>query len=122
MATVEGDIHDIGKNIVCLMLENYGFKVIDLGKDVPAEEIINAAEAEKADVIGLSALMTTPMPRMKELIDLVQERQLKVKIVVGGAVLTQDYADQIGPDGYSGDARAAVVCIKKSLSIDKETI
>lgn len=122
MATVEGDIHDIGKNIVCLMLENYGFKVIDLGKDVPAEEIIKAAEAEKADVIGLSALMTTTMPRMKELIDLVQERQLKVKIVVGGAVLTQDYADQIGADGYSGDARAAVVCIKNLLTTNEEMV
>ncbi|MGE5422403.1 MAG: homocysteine S-methyltransferase family protein [Ignavibacteriales bacterium] len=122
MATVEGDIHDIGKNIVCLMLENYGFKVIDLGKDVPAAVIIKAAEDEKADIIGLSALMTTTMPRMKELIDLVQEHQLTVKIVVGGAVLTQDYANQIGADGYSGDARAAVVCIKNLLTKGEETV
>lgn len=117
LATVEGDIHDIGKNIVALMLENYGFNVIDLGKDVPARAIVDKAEEAKADVIGLSALMTTTMPRMQDVIKLVRERGLSAKVVVGGAVLTQDYAERIGADGYSPDARSAVVCIKNLLGV-----
>ena len=117
MATVEGDIHDIGKNIVCVLLENYGFKVIDLGKDVSAEVILNAAEAEKADIIGLSALMTTTMPRMKDIIDGVKDRGLPCKVMVGGAVLTEDYSQQIGADAYSEDARAAVTVAQRLLSI-----
>lgn len=108
IATVEGDIHDIGKNIVTIMLENYGFNVIDLGKDVPVREILDAAVDEKADIIGLSALMTTTMPRMKEVIAGVQERQLACQVMVGGAVLTQEYADLIGADGYAEDARKAI--------------
>ncbi|MGE5403441.1 MAG: homocysteine S-methyltransferase family protein, partial [Candidatus Saccharibacteria bacterium] len=115
MATVEGDIHDIGKNIVCIMLENYGYRVVDLGKDVPADRIIEAAERDNADIIGLSALMTTTMPRMNEVIELAKKRNLKARIVVGGAVLTQDYADKIGAAGYSPDARQAVVCIRNLL-------
>lgn len=117
MATVEGDIHDIGKNIVCVLLENYGFKVIDLGKDVPACVILDAAEKEKADIIGLSALMTTTMPRMAEVIAGVRERNLSCKVMVGGAVLTQDYASQIGADAYSADARAAVVTAQRLLGL-----
>lgn len=119
IATVEGDIHDIGKNIVCVLLENYGFKVIDLGKDVPASVILDAAEKEKADIIGLSALMTTTMPRMAEVIAGVRERNLTCKVMVGGAVLTQDYASQIGADAYSADARAAVVAAQRLLGLLK---
>ncbi|HQE22678.1 MAG TPA: homocysteine S-methyltransferase family protein [Syntrophomonadaceae bacterium] len=117
IATVEGDIHDIGKNIVCVLLENYGFKVIDLGKDVPASVILDVAEKEKADIIGLSALMTTTMPRMAEVIAGVRERNLNCKVMVGGAVLTQDYASQIGADAYSADARAAVVAAQRLLGL-----
>jgi len=116
MATVEGDIHDIGKNIVCVLLENYGFKVIDLGKDVSAEVILETAKQENADLIGLSALMTTTMPRMIEVIKGVQEQGLKCKIMVGGAVLTQEYADSIGADGYSEDARGAVLTAKRLIN------
>jgi 5-methyltetrahydrofolate--homocysteine methyltransferase len=108
IATVEGDIHDIGKNIVSVMLENYGFKVVDLGKDVPAPTILDRAEEERADIIGLSALMTTTMPRMKEVISGVRQRGLKCQVMVGGAVLNQEYADSIGADAYGADARAAV--------------
>lgn len=115
LATVEGDIHDIGKNIVGIMLENYGYRLVDLGKDVPAQKIVAAAVKENADIIGLSALMTTTMSRMKEVIDLVKVRGLKAKVVVGGAVLTRDYAEKIGADGYSPDARAAVVSINQLM-------
>lgn len=117
MATVEGDIHDIGKNIVCVLLENYGFKVIDLGKDVPASVILDTAEQEKADIIGLSALMTTTMPRMSEVIHGVKERGLHCKVMVGGAVLTDDYARHIGADAYSEDARAAVLVAQRLLGL-----
>ena len=117
MATVEGDIHDIGKNIVSVLLENYGFRVVDLGKDVPAAAILDAAEKEKADIIGLSALMTTTMPRMAEVIAGVRERNMPCKVMVGGAVLTEDYASQIGADAYSEDARAAVVTAQRLLGI-----
>ncbi len=117
MATVEGDIHDIGKNIVCVLLENYGFEVIDLGKDVKAAEIMDAAVKHKADIIGLSALMTTTMPRMKEVITGVKERELKCRVIVGGAVLNQDYADQIGADGYGEDARKAVLVAQSLLRL-----
>lgn len=109
LATVQGDIHDIGKNIVAVMMENYGFRVIDLGKDVPAAAIVETARKEKADIIGLSALMTTTMPRMAEIIALVREQDLRVKIMVGGAVLTDEYAAEIGADAYSRDARDAAV-------------
>jgi len=116
LATVEGDIHDIGKNIVGIMLENYGYRLIDLGKDVPASEIVARAMEEKADVIGLSALMTTTMPRMKEVIELVRNKGLNAKVVVGGAVLTQDYAEKIGADGYAPDARTAVVTVNRLIN------
>ncbi len=117
MATVEGDIHDIGKNIVCVLLENYGFKVIDLGKDVKAADILDTAVSQEADIIGLSALMTTTMPRMKEVIAGVKEKHLKCRVIVGGAVLNQDYADQIGADGYGEDARKAVLVAQSLLKL-----
>jgi 5-methyltetrahydrofolate--homocysteine methyltransferase len=108
IATVEGDIHDIGKNLVVLMLKNYGFQVIDLGKDVSGEEIIRAARENDADIIALSALMTTTMQRMREVVARVREENLKTKVMIGGAVITQEYADEIGADGYSADAAEAV--------------
>ncbi len=115
LATVEGDIHDIGKNLVALMLKNYGFRVIDLGKDVPAAEIVKAAKDHNAKIIGLSALMTTTMKKMKEVVQLVREEQLDVKVMIGGAVITQEYADEIGADGYSGDAADAVKLAKRLI-------
>ena len=118
IATVEGDIHDIGKNLVALMLKNYGFKVIDLGKDVSKEKIIEAAKQYHAQVIALSALMTTTMQQMKHVIDHAREQQVDAKIIVGGAVITQEYADEIGADGYSGDAAEAVKLTKRILQID----
>lgn len=113
IATVEGDIHDIGKNLVALMLKNYGFKVIDLGKDVPAQRIIEAARENHAKIIALSALMTTTMQRMREVVNAVKKQKLPVKIMVGGAVVTQEYADEIGADGYSRDAADAVKLAKR---------
>ena len=108
MATVEGDIHDIGKNLVVLMLKNYGYRVIDLGKDVPAERIIETAIKENAKIIGLSALMTTTMMQMQVVTDMVRDKNLDVKVIIGGAVITQSFADEIGADGYSKDAQEAV--------------
>ena len=117
IATVEGDIHDIGKNLVALMLKNYGFRVVDLGKDVPKEDIVQAAIDEKADIIALSALMTTTMMRMKDVVELVKEKQLKTKVIIGGAVITQSYADEIGADGYSKDAADAVRLVQRLLGL-----
>ncbi len=108
IATVHGDIHDIGKNIVKLLLENYGFDVIDLGKDVPPEAVVDAVVARHAPLAGLSALMTTTVPAMEETIRLLRKRAPRCKIIVGGAVLTQDYADRIGADKYARDAMEAV--------------
>ncbi|MBO4291772.1 MAG: homocysteine S-methyltransferase family protein [Lachnospiraceae bacterium] len=113
IATVEGDIHDIGKNLVSLMLKNYGFKVIDLGKDVPAQTIIETAKEHHAKIIALSALMTTTMQRMREVVEEVKKIKLPVKVMIGGAVITQDYADEIGADGYSKDAADAVKLAKR---------
>lgn len=113
IATVEGDIHDIGKNLVALMLKNYGFKVIDLGKDVPSERIIQAAKENNAQIIALSALMTTTMQRMREVVEAAREEKLSAKVMIGGAVITQDYADEIGADGYSKDAADAVKLAKR---------
>lgn len=112
IATVQGDIHDIGKNIVALMLRNHGFTVIDLGKNVPAATIVEQAQAHNADIVALSALMTTTMERMEEVIGLIRQKGLSCKVMVGGAVVTQAYADQIGADGYSEDATQAVKCAK----------
>ncbi len=108
MATVEGDIHDIGKNLVTLMLKNYGFKVIDLGKDVPADTIIRTARENNAGIIGLSALMTTTMQRMREVVALVKQEGIASKVMIGGAVITKEYAEEIGADGYAADAADAV--------------
>lgn len=117
IATVEGDIHDIGKNLVALMLKNYGFRVIDLGKDVPKEKIIEAAKEHHASIIALSALMTTTMQEMKKVIACAKEENVDAKVIIGGAVITQDYADEIGADGYSKDAADAVKLTKHILNI-----
>ena len=118
VATVEGDIHDIGKNLVVLMLRNYGFNVIDLGKDVPCDVIIQAAKDNNASIIGLSALMTTTMVKMKDVVEAVKENGLDSKVVIGGAVITESYAEEIGADGYSEDAANCVVVVKNLLGIE----
>lgn len=115
IATVEGDVHDIGKNLVALMLRNYGYKVIDLGKNVASETIVKKAKEENADIIALSALMTTTMMRMKDVIECRRREQVKSFVIVGGACITQDFADEIGADGYSEDAAEAVGLVKKLL-------
>lgn len=115
IATVAGDIHDIGKNLVALMLKNYGYRVIDLGKDVQTDKIIRTAKEENADVIALSALMTTTMTEMKKVIAMARAEGLKAKIIIGGAVVTESYAKEIGADGYSDNAQAAVALVDSLL-------
>lgn len=115
MATVEGDIHDIGKNIVSLLLGNHGFEVIDAGKDVPASEIVDCAVKNNASIIGLSALMTTTMVRMEDTVRLVRERGLPIRVMVGGAAVTQGFADSIGADAYCADAVSGVRTAKTFL-------
>lgn len=117
LATVEGDIHDIGKNLVVLMLKNYGFRVIDLGKDVSKEMIVETAIAENAKIVGLSALMTTTMQQMKLIIDLAKQKGCKARFMVGGAVITQEYADEIGADGYARDASEAVKVATRLIEV-----
>jgi 5-methyltetrahydrofolate--homocysteine methyltransferase len=117
IATVKGDIHDIGKNIVKVMLENYGYDVIDLGKDVPPEVIVDRAVADDVPLIGLSALMTTTVVSMEETIKLLREKKPDTKVVVGGAVMTQEYADQIGADFYAKDAMATVRCADEIFAV-----
>lgn len=112
LATVKGDIHDIGKNIVKVLLENYGYEIIDLGRDVPAEEIVKSAKENSVRLIGLSALMTTTVPNMAGTIELLRQEH-DCKVMVGGAVLTQEYSEQIGADFYCKDAMASVRCAEK---------
>ena len=119
MATVEGDIHDIGKNIVCTLLENYGFDVIDLGKNVPAARILEVALAEKVDAVGLSALMTTTLQQMDVTLRELREAGVKVLTMVGGAVVSQEYADRIGADLYARDALEAVAKVKQLLAANR---
>ena len=116
LATVKGDIHDIGKNIVKIMLENYGYEVIDLGKDVPIEEVVNHSKKNNINLVGLSALMTTTVHSMKETIDALRKEGLNTKIFVGGAVLTEEYAKNIGADYYSKDAKSAVEIAKNHFN------
>ncbi len=115
IATVEGDIHDIGKNLVALMLKNYGYRVLDLGKDVPADTIVDTAMRENAEIIALSALMTTTMMRMKDVVELVKEKGCTSQVIIGGACITQDFADEIGADGYSKDAAECVKLVERLL-------
>ncbi len=118
VGTVKGDLHDIGKNLVSIMIEGAGFEIIDLGVDVSPENFIKTAQEKGADVIGLSALLTTTMPSMKTTIEALQEAGLKgkVKVIIGGAPVTQKYADEIGADGYGRDVAAAANLVKKLLN------
>ena len=108
LATVKGDIHDIGKNIVKMLLRSYGFKVLDLGKDVPENAVVEAWQKTRAPLIGLSALMTTTVPSMNATIDALKAAGSTAKVAVGGAVLTEEYAKTVGADFYGKDARATV--------------
>ena len=113
MATVEGDIHDIGKNIVGLLLENYGYEVIDMGKDVPIKDIVKKVTEENIKLVGLSALMTTTVTAMEETVNALKNAGADCKIMVGGAVLTPEYAKMIGADFYAKDALGAITCAKE---------
>ena len=117
LATVEGDLHDIGKNIVALLLKSSGFDVVDLGVDQKNDAILDAAESNEVGLIGLSALLTTTMPRMKEFVELLEQSGMKdrFKVVVGGAPVTQAFSDSIGADGYGADAAVAVELADKFL-------
>ncbi|TCK06690.1 5-methyltetrahydrofolate--homocysteine methyltransferase [Phorcysia thermohydrogeniphila] len=117
MATVYGDVHEIGKNIVITMLENSGFEVVDLGTNVPPEKVVEAVKREKADLVGLSALMTTTLPAMEDTIKALREAGLDIPVIVGGAVVTPEYAEKIGGH-YGGDAQEAVKIVKKLLGIE----
>jgi 5-methyltetrahydrofolate--homocysteine methyltransferase len=119
MGTVKGDLHDIGKNLVCMMAEGAGFQIIDLGVDQRAECFINAARQHRAHVVGMSALLTTTMPYMKTVIDaFAQEQDLRhVRVCVGGAPVSQMFADEIGAHGYAADASSAVDLFKKLLPL-----
>ena len=117
IATVRGDIHDIGKNIVRVVLENYGYTVLDLGRDVPPEKIVETALQEKIRLVGLSALMTTTLPAMEETIRLLRASGSNCRIMVGGAVLTPDYALRIGADYYARDAKCAADIAREVFDI-----
>ncbi len=112
IATVEGDIHDIGKNLCALMLKNYGYNVIDMGKDIPASEIVDKAIETGAQIIGLSALMTTTMMRMADVVEEAKARGCTAKIIIGGACITESFKDEIGADGYSEDAAGCVKLVQ----------
>ena len=118
MGTVKGDLHDIGKNLVCMMLEGAGFQVIDCGIDCSPEKFIKSAQDNGATIIGMSALLTTTMPSMKAVVDAVSQAGLKGKLrtMIGGAPVTQNYASEIGADGYAPDAASAVDIAKKLMA------
>lgn len=117
IGTVQGDLHDIGKNLVGIMLRGAGFEVIDLGKDIPAEKFVETAKAEQAEIIGMSALLTTTQPAMKTVIELLREQGLNAKIrtIVGGAPVSKEFAHEIGADAYAYDAASAVECVKQLM-------
>ncbi|MBW1779966.1 MAG: corrinoid protein [Deltaproteobacteria bacterium] len=117
MGTVKGDIHDIGKNIVIMMLEGAGFQVVDLGVDLTVEKLVEQVEAINADLVGLSALLTTTMPEMRRTIEVLQEKGLKenVKVMVGGAPVSASFAEEIGADGYGADAAEAVELARRLI-------
>ena len=118
IATVRGDIHDIGKNLVAMLLRNYGFAVTDLGKDIPAQRIVDEAEAQDADIVALSALITTTAREMEGVVKLVHERGIRARVLVGGAVVTEEYAKSIGADGYAADAAGAVKAASRLAGIE----
>jgi len=115
VGTVKNDLHDIGKNLVIMMLKGAGFQVMDLGIDVTPEKFVKAAE-DGAQVLGLSALLTTTMPQMKQVVDAVKAAKIKAKVMIGGAPVTQAYADEIGAQGYAPDAASAVDVAKKLIA------
>jgi 5-methyltetrahydrofolate--homocysteine methyltransferase len=117
IGTVQGDLHDIGKNLVAIMLRGAGFEVIDLGNDVSPQRFLDTASKENANIIGLSALLTTTMPVMKAVVDLAKERGVRAgtRIIVGGAPLSAEYAREIGADAYCYDGVSAVECVKRFL-------
>ena len=117
IGTVKGDQHDIGKNLVAMMLEGAGFKVVDLGVDVDVDRFVKAASEYNADVLGLSALLTTTMPVMENTVAAIKEAGLAVRTIIGGAPVTEAFADQIGADGYSADAPGAVELARKMMAI-----
>lgn len=121
IGTVRGDLHDIGKNLVAMMMEGAGFRVIDLGIDVPPERFVEEVQKSNAQIMGMSALLTTTMPAMKETIEVLKQASIreKVKIMVGGAPITQEYADEIEADGYAPDAASAVDKARELLGIVK---
>lgn len=116
LGTVKGDLHDIGKNLVGMMLESGGFKVINLGIDIAPEKFVEAVKEYNPQIVAMSALLTTTMPHMKDTIELIKEEGLKVKCIIGGAPISQDFADKIGADGYSPDAASAVELCNKLLA------
>ncbi len=118
VATVKGNIHDIGKNIVALLMKSVGFDAVDIGVDKNTEEILTAAKKHEVDIIGLSALLTTTMPKMKEFIELLHESGARdqYKVIVGGAPVTQEFSDVIGADGYGADATRAVDVARKLIT------
>ena len=117
MGTVKGDLHDIGKKIVCMILESEGFEVVDIGIDVPKEKFLTSIKKESPDIIGMSALLTTTMVYMREVIEAVEKAKLKqnIKIIIGGAPITQSFADELKVDGYAPDAVSAVELVKNLL-------
>lgn len=118
LGTVKGDLHDIGKNLVGMLIESGGLEVINLGVDISAEDFIDAIIEHKPDILALSALLTTTMPRMQDIIELLVEEELrdKVKVIIGGAPVSKEYADTIGADGYAPDAGSAVELCKQLLA------
>lgn len=116
IGTVQGDLHDIGKNLVAMMWKGAHFNVVDLGTNVPAEKFVAAAQEHKADLIGLSALLTTTMPAMKSTVDAIRSAGLSTKVLIGGAPITKEFADQIGADGFAPDAASAVDVARQLLT------
>jgi 5-methyltetrahydrofolate--homocysteine methyltransferase len=117
IGTVKGDLHDIGKKLVAMMLEGAGFQIVDLGVDVSTQDFIAAAKNNNAGIIAMSALLTTTMPSMAEMVKLVKENNLPCRIIVGGAPVTHEFADKIGADGYGADAPGAVRMVKQLLKV-----
>lgn len=117
IGTVKGDLHDIGKNLVCMMLKGAGFEVIDIGVDVDSEKFLEEAKKVDAKIVGLSALLTTTMPAMEDAVKVIKDADAEIKIMIGGAPVTQAYADKIGADGYSADAASAVDLAKKLAGV-----
>ena len=115
IGTVQGDLHDIGKNLIGIMLKGAGFDVIDLGKDVPPEKFVETAKRENAKLIGMSALLTTTMTNMKKVVDLIRKDNSDIKVIIGGAPVSKEFANEIGANAYAYDAANAVECVKEII-------